>query len=202
MATKLRWTPAFSNRALAPSPVNVDLGKLFPRKNKICFPDLQPLFLVEVHTIGEIVNSETRWLPWQPPYCWAWRLGRALKKHDSRTLSICHVSKGLGTSAQWPEGGGREGGGREEHQRARRRGPHAFWASPEGHVSLSSETLYDCALFLLHLLNVKIWTDWMAKALNMADFGKCRKSLQTPRDASYMLANGFPTAYGTFYVEF
>ena len=31
--------------------------------------------------------------------------------------------------------------------------------------------------------------------LNMTDFGMCRKSLQTPWNASYMLVSGFLTAY-------
>ena len=38
--------------------------------------------------------------------------------------------------------------------------------------------------------------------VNMADFGKCRKSLQTLWNASYMLANWFPTVYGTVYLDF
>ena len=31
--------------------------------------------------------------------------------------------------------------------------------------------------------------------LNMADLGKCRESLQTAWNASYFLANGFPTTF-------
>ena len=38
--------------------------------------------------------------------------------------------------------------------------------------------------------------------LNMADFGKCRKSLQTPWNAFYMLANGFLTAWWIVRVDF
>ena len=37
--------------------------------------------------------------------------------------------------------------------------------------------------------------------LNMVDFGKCQKSLQTPWIASYMLANGFLTAYRIVYTD-
>ena len=38
--------------------------------------------------------------------------------------------------------------------------------------------------------------------LNMADLGKCRKSLQTPWKASYLLANGFLTTCEIFRVDF
>ena len=38
--------------------------------------------------------------------------------------------------------------------------------------------------------------------LNMVDFGKYQKSLQTPWNSSYMLANGFLTAYGIVHVDF
>ena len=51
-------TLAFSNHALALSPVDVDVGKLSPRKNKVISPNSQPLFVVEIHTIGQIVNSD------------------------------------------------------------------------------------------------------------------------------------------------
>ena len=36
----------------------------------------------------------------------------------------------------------------------------------------------------------------------MAEFSKCRKSLQSPRKASYMLANRFLTAFGIVRVDF
>ena len=38
--------------------------------------------------------------------------------------------------------------------------------------------------------------------LNMADLGKCRKSLQTPWKASYLLANGFLTTCEIVRVDF
>ena len=38
--------------------------------------------------------------------------------------------------------------------------------------------------------------------LNMADFGKCRKSLQIPWNASYRLENGFLTDCETVRVDF
>ena len=38
--------------------------------------------------------------------------------------------------------------------------------------------------------------------LNMADLGKCQKLFQTPRKASYMLANGFLSAFGVVNQDF
>ena len=34
-------------------------------------------------------------------------------------------------------------------------------------------------------------------ALKMADLGKCRESFQTPWNAPYVFANGFPTTLGS-----
>ena len=38
--------------------------------------------------------------------------------------------------------------------------------------------------------------------LNMADLGKCRKSLQTLSNASYILENTFVTAFGIVAMDF
>ena len=88
---QLRGTVAFSNHTLALSPVYVDVGKLSPRKNNGYFPNMQPLFLVEVHTIGQMVN-----------------LRRHVDFHDGRhivglgtwgELVVNTIRLGLGTTA-------------------------------------------------------------------------------------------------------
>ena len=40
-----------------------------------------------------------------------------------------------------------------------------------------------------------------AAQFNMADFGKCRNSLKTPSNASYMLTNRVQTAFGIVRVD-
>ena len=102
-----KWTLAFKPFP-ALSPVHVDVGKLFPSKNQVFFPNRQSLFPVEIHAIGQIVNSRR--------HCWL---------HDGRHIvglgtwgepvitAVMHRI-GLGSSAQClvHQGVGGERGGR------------------------------------------------------------------------------------------
>ena len=62
----------------------------FPQvRIRYLFPNIQPFFLVEIHTFDQIANSRGHTLISRTaPCCCAWNLGRARSKHDSRALAI------------------------------------------------------------------------------------------------------------------
>ena len=79
------------NHALALSPVYVDVGKLLPRKNEVSFPNPQTIFLVEVHTIGQIVNLRRHVDFHDGRHIVGLGPGASRSKYDSRPLSFRHA---------------------------------------------------------------------------------------------------------------
>ena len=75
--------------------------------------------------------------------------------------------------------------------------------TPPKRLQMDSNCLWDCLCgFRVNSQGSEIGRFW-AKTLGyspwfwlMADFGKCRKSLQTPCNVAYMLADGFLTVIG------
>ena len=91
----------FKPLVLTRSTVLVDVDNLLPMKEGVLFPNIQPLFLVEIHTFGKIVNLRRQpRLPRWPPYCCAWNLRRApLVDIDSRPFRSGMHRIALGMSA-------------------------------------------------------------------------------------------------------